>query len=250
MNLITKDLEDTKNACKLLMQTPHYKNTGEAGMFAIISQSKALGVDPVLSLNGGLYFVNGRVEMSANMMNQLIRSQGHSISMSSKSTDQICILHGKRKDNGDTWVESFSIEEAKKAGIYRNQWIKYPKDMLFARALSRLARRLFPDIIKGCYVEGEISSAIEAETIEKLEEPKIVEIETIDKITIQEAEYLNHLLECDDHFKALVKNFVKNDAKVNAIIDLPRATYLRLLKRAEEHYAKVKQSKEETKAGA
>ena len=91
MNLITKDIEDTKNACQLLMQTPHYKNMTESGIFAIVSQSKALGVDPVLALNGGLYFVSGRVEMSANMMNQLIRSQGHSISMSSKSNEQICI---------------------------------------------------------------------------------------------------------------------------------------------------------------
>ena len=34
----------------------------------------------------------------------------------------------------------------------------YPRDMLFARALSRLARQLFSDVISETYVIGEISS--------------------------------------------------------------------------------------------
>ena len=36
--------------------------------------------------------------------------------------------------------------------------------MLFARALSILARELFSDLLTGCYTEGEISSEQESET--------------------------------------------------------------------------------------
>jgi len=152
-------VQETRELCHILMQTPHYKKMGAEGIFAIVQKAKAIGVDPLDALNGGFYFVQGKVELTSTMMNDLIRRKGHSITKDKKSDDKICILHGKRADTGDTWCESFSIEDAKQAGIYRNQWLKYPKDMLFARALSRLARQLFPDVIKGCYVDGEILQA-------------------------------------------------------------------------------------------
>lgn len=167
-NLVV-NLEETTKLCQLLMKTPHYAKMGQEGIFAIVQKAKAVGVEPLEALNGGMYFVQGKVEMTAGMMNDLIRRAGHSITKDKTSNETICILHGKRKDTGDTWCESFSIEDAQKAGIYRNQWLKYPKDMLFARALSRLARQLFPDVIKGAYVEGEISQAINQESEPTLE---------------------------------------------------------------------------------
>ncbi len=153
------ELQNTQKLCQTLMQSPHYKKIGPDGIFAIVETAKSVGVDPLHALNGGMYFVKGRVEMSSMMMNTLIRQAGHSITKDKRSNDTVCILHGKRADTNDTWVESFSIEDAKRAGVAGGMsWRAYPKDMLFARALSRLARQLFPDVIKGCYVQGEVSS--------------------------------------------------------------------------------------------
>jgi hypothetical protein len=154
------DIEQTQNAVKKLLLTKHYVALGEAGIFAIIQKAKSLNISPVDALGGGLYFTNGKVGMSAEMMNTLIRSHGHSITKDTKSNDQVCILHGRRKDNGDTWTESFSIEDAKRAGIFKEQtpWGKYPRNMCFNRALSNLARQLFPDVIKGCYEIDELKS--------------------------------------------------------------------------------------------
>lgn len=156
IDLVLNELEQSKKLCSMLMQTPHYAKLGEVGIFTIIQKAKSAGLNVLEALNGGMYFINGKVELTSNTMNYLIRSKGHSISKDPKSDKNVCILNGKRVDNGDTWTISYSVEDAKKAGIYRNSWEKYPEDMLFARALSRLARQLFPDVIKGCYVEGEI----------------------------------------------------------------------------------------------
>jgi len=155
------DIVSIRRMCNVLMKTPHYKKLGEAGIFAVVQKANAMGIHPLIALDGGMYCVGGKVELTAAMMNELIRSKQHSISKDRKSNNEVCILHGRRADNGDTWTESFSIEEAKLAGIYGTTWKKYPRDMLFARALSRLARQLFPDVIKGCYVAGEISGAID-----------------------------------------------------------------------------------------
>lgn len=204
-------IEETRDLCERLMQTPHYMKMGKEGIFAIAQKAKSVGVDPLDALNGGMYYVTGKVEMSSALMNDLIRRHGHSITKDEKSNDEICILKGKRKDNGDEWTESFSIADAKLAGIYRNQWTKYPRDMLFARALSRLARQLFPDVIKGCYVEGEIAQAKERPTKqEKIEnEAEVLRLEIEEKkgiiqkvyalltenIDFEEPEFLQEYLE-------------------------------------------------------
>ena len=173
------DIDQTQNAVKKLLQTKHYQQLGEAGIFAIIQKAKSLKIDPVDALGGGLYFLNGKTGMSAEMMNTLIRSNGHSIIKDSKSNDHICILHGKRADNGDTWTESFSIEDAKRAGIYKNVWEKYPRNMCFNRALSNLARQLFPDVIKGCYEIEELKSFAEASPI-NYQRPAEVEVQEVE----------------------------------------------------------------------
>lgn len=197
------DLEDTHKMCALLMRTPHYAKMGQEGIFAIIETSKSLGIDPRTALQGGLYYVKGKVEMSARMMNSLIRSRKHSITRDAKSDDTICILHGKRSDNGDTWTESFSLKEAEKAGLVRNggPWQTFTRDMLFARALSRLARQLFPDIIGNCYVEGEIALDPNIPSIQDvISEPTVVE-KVEPKISEDQLDYLLSLIDADMEFR-------------------------------------------------
>lgn len=138
-----------------------YRGIGEqAGVLMIMLAAREMNIAPMMALNGGLNIINGKVEISARMMAAMIRRAGHSIQEKS-STDEECVLIGKRQDNGDVIETSFTLAEAQRAGLVRDGggWKKWPKDMCYARALSRLARRLFPDIIGTSYVEGEIMEA-------------------------------------------------------------------------------------------
>lgn len=158
---VIEDFNNTQELCMKLLKTKHYEKMGSEGVFAITQKAVSKGINPIEALNGGMYYVQGKVEMSAIMMADLIRRKNHSITLGKESNDTICVLHGKRKDNGDTWKVSFSIEDAKRAGIYKQggPWSKYPDIMCYNRALSKLARQLFPDVIGNCYVEGDISDA-------------------------------------------------------------------------------------------
>jgi hypothetical protein len=136
-----------------------YRGIGDkAGIMMIMLSARELGISPMAALNGGLNIINGKVEISARMMSALIRKAGHQISIK-ESTATECVLMGLRGDTGEVQSASFSIQEAQLAGLIKNGggWVKWPKDMLFARALSRLARQLFSDVIGIGYVEGEIS---------------------------------------------------------------------------------------------
>lgn len=153
------DIADMKKMCQELMSTPHYSKMGADGMFAVVSRAKSLGMDPVSALNGELYYVQGRVGMSTEAMASRMRSAGHSITKDPKSDDSVCILHGKRADNGDEWTVKFSIEDAKRAGIYKpgGPWGKYPGVMCYNRALSMLFRQLTPDLSRGAgYTHDEL----------------------------------------------------------------------------------------------
>lgn len=237
-DVLMKDLQNTQKMCQMLMQTPHYRKMGNEGIFAIVEKARSVGVNPMDALNGGMYFVQGKVEMTSALMNQLIRSCGHSVTKDKKSDETICILHGKRADNGDTWVESFSLEDAKKAGIYRNQWLKYPKDMLFARALSRLGRQLFPDVIKGCYVQGEISEAPAFNAPVDNEEEKSAEVLDISITNEDEARTLDELIGDDTQYRKCVMNFLKKQFDLDSLVGIPRNIYEKILPVATQKHEK------------
>lgn len=215
-----QDLNEIQEMTKALMQTKHYQKMGDVGVFAIVQKAKALNVGPLEALNGGLYFVQGKVEMSSQMMTQLIRRAGHSISKDPKSDDIICILHGKRKDNGDTWTESFSMKDAERAGLLKNPtWKSYPRDMMFNRALSRLARQLFPDVIHGCYVENELR-----------EEPLLQEseiVETPELISDDAAEFLEDKVKHHPDVRKRILKIIADRYMAYSFAQLPQEHYER-----------------------
>ncbi len=245
---LVADLDSTQKVCQALMRTPHYAKMGEAGLFAIVQKAKSMGMNPLEALNGGMYFVQGKVEMQGQSMLALIRQRGHSVSLDAKSTATHVTMHGKRADNGDSWTVEFGIEDAKRAGIYRGQWEKYPKTMCMWRCVSMLARFLFSDVIKGVYVQDEISEAIPFESKVDYQEAKVEHV-PIEKISSEQAvELMEILSECSEEYQDIVTNFMKR-GNIASLYELPIEAYKKLKtaalkKRAEfaEFAKSVKQS--------
>lgn len=210
-----------------------YKTIGERpGIMMIMLAARELGISPMQALNGGLNIISGKVEISARMMNALIRRGGHSISIV-ESSDSACKLKGRRADNGDTAEVSYTILEAQKAGLVKQGggWTKNPKDMCFARALSRLARQLFSDVIGIGYVEGEIRSAVSPNQCEVVEPQLCIEDAFENEVELR-SNYLK-IFNSEDHEKAMeylevvrahfgwstsdtIKELIKSDVKLQA----------------------------------
>lgn len=129
---------------------------GFAAVFSIAMYAREMNLPIMSSIFGGIRPVLGKIEISPQMMNAMIRKGGHKLKVD--CTNERCVIEGTRKDTGETCSVSFSLEDAKRAKINKSggAWDMYPADMCFARAISRLARRLFPDVIGMAYVEGEI----------------------------------------------------------------------------------------------
>lgn len=147
-----------------LNKSPLYQNYSYKDILGILVFAQDRGISLAQALDGGLYIFNGKIEMTSRLMHMLIRSRGHGIKIDPKSDTEKCILHGKRADNGNELTVCFSKDNIKNPKVLNKpNWRDYTDSMLFARALSLLARRLFADVIGGAYVEGELEDCLPEE---------------------------------------------------------------------------------------
>lgn len=128
-----------------------------ADAFAAILWGSEVGLGPMASLML-IEPIQGTPSMKAEGRLALIRRAGHSVTYD--LNDERCVVKGKRHDNGDAAEVTFSMEDAKAAGLVgKNIWKQYRQDMLFNRAVSRISRRLFSDVFLGVsYAPEEVAS--------------------------------------------------------------------------------------------
>ena len=110
-----------------------------------------IGLPPFASMSG-IHIVNGKPTLGANLIATLVKNDPRYDYRVKVADNDRCIL---------TWYEngaavgesSFTMTEANAAGLTGKQtWKAYASDMLFARALTRGARRYAPGIFGGAPV--------------------------------------------------------------------------------------------------
>lgn len=152
-----QELRDLISFCDVMGNSPFYKRLGSGGVMSIILSAKELGLPMMACLNGGMYNIEGRVFLSAQLMNAMLLKNGHSIDLA-ELTDEKCTINFKRKGESKAYAYTYTFEEAKRAGyLGKNNWKAHLKDMLYCRCLSGGARKFMPDALLGCYVHHEIA---------------------------------------------------------------------------------------------
>jgi len=194
------DVTAMEEVSKKLANTKHYSKMGADGVFAVLQMAQVVKMDPLWALNDGMYYVQGRVSLSSKALTMMIRHAGHSITKDAKSTKTHVILHGRRKDNGDTCTTSFSVQDARDAGVYKagGTWDKWSEDMCFARAATRLSKQLFSDVTSGMSVEDHVDAVIQEAESEWVGSAKI---------TPEQAAELDRMINGDDALRSKMLSF-------------------------------------------
>lgn len=133
-----------------------------------IQAGKELGFGPVASMTG-IFIVKNRVTMSASIMAAAIKRSKRYDYRIKELTDQSCTLIFSQ-DGQVVGESSFSMTDARKAGLDKgDNWKGYPRNMLFARALSNGAKWYCPDVFCGpVYTPDELGVQVDGETGEPL----------------------------------------------------------------------------------
>lgn len=128
-----------------------------------IVAGEELGIGPMGSMQG-IHLIDGKPSLSANLLASLVKRHPVYDYIPRDHTPERCVIEFFQ--NGESLGTSeFTIDEAKQAGVYRQNWQKYPKAMLFARALSQGVRWYCPDVTAGspAYVPEELGAEVTAE---------------------------------------------------------------------------------------
>ena len=161
---------------------------GMAQAFVKIQAGQEIGIPPFAAM-GGIHIIQGKPTLGAGLIASTVKGSGKYDYRVKEMTDKICSIDFVQ---GDEFIgnSTFTIEDAKKA-LTKNI-DKFPKNMLFARAISNGVKWFCPDVFSGpVYVPEEMPSQEITENIQHEEVPTAIILtdKQIDKIkTKQDAD--------------------------------------------------------------
>jgi len=156
----------------LLPDSLQDKRTGQirvADVIVLLAMGAELDLSPMQSVHG-IYVVKGRPMLSAQLWGTRIRKFGHRLTLHQESNANGRPVSATavitRGDDGTVHEESFSIWDARNAGLcqvneatgevmsrsssgQKQPWEQYTKTMLRNRAISHCARYACPEVIYG-----------------------------------------------------------------------------------------------------
>ena len=150
-----------------------FENVRNAAQAVVkIVAGRELGLPAAYSMQN-INLIRGRLCSSANTLALLVKRSGRYNYRVKEHTDTVCTITFYERE-GDKWIEvgesKFTIDDAKRADLIKPDggWVKYPRAMLFSRAISQGARVYCPDAIGGIYTAEEMTSIETATTIDEV----------------------------------------------------------------------------------
>ena len=176
MNALTKNhsVEELGRIGQIFVTSGFFSDTKDAAQAIVkVMAGQELGFAPIASMTG-VYIVKGKVSLSANLMAAAIKRSGRytfkvlQLDAKECSIEFYEILGGKRESIG---ISSFTMAEAAQAGLAGSAtWKNFPRNMLYARAMSNGAKWYCPDVFGGpIYTPDELGAAVDGETGEMVD---------------------------------------------------------------------------------
>lgn len=140
---------------RLLTQSGFFKDIKAASQAVVkVIKGQALGIDPISAMTE-IHVVEGKVGLSAALMASLIQRSGRFSYRVSKLTDTAAAIIFFELTPAKAWKEigrsRFTSDDAARAGLLKRNptYQFYPRNMLFARAMSNGARWFCPGVFGG-----------------------------------------------------------------------------------------------------
>lgn len=128
--------------------------------------------------------IEGRMSIYGKAVPSQARKHGYRIKWDEVSDDKVTVTLTD-PNNGDKHTETYTMDDAKKAGLAgKNNWSKYPKDMMRHKCLARATGFFCPQVLASIPVYEDIEGII----IEERKSNPEMKLEVVDDVEVIEAE--------------------------------------------------------------
>ena len=202
MQLVKSTLSEIISIGKAFAESGMFPDVKTAAQAVVkISAGQEIGIPPFAAMSG-IHIIQGKPTIGAGVMASCVKGSGKYDYRVAESTEQVCSIdffQGKEKIGNST----FTIADAKKAGTKNLD--KFPKNMLFARAMSNGVKWFTPDVFAGpVYTPEEFD----------VQPTVTVDAEAVEVTTVEDALHMINEATTVDAigiiFKALPKDVQKN----------------------------------------
>ena len=163
--------DQLQRAAIALQESGYFKDvTSKAQAIVKVMAGAELGLPPFASM-AGIHIIQGKPVLGANVIATLVKNDpryDYKVTTDPADQNTEMLLEWFEPGPMKTWqsvgVAGYTMDEAKAAGLTgKDNWKKYPSDMLFARAISRGARRFAPGIFGGSpiYTPDELGADVD-----------------------------------------------------------------------------------------
>lgn len=136
------------NLGQIFASSGYFQDTRDASQAIVkILAGRELGLPPIAAMTG-IYIIRGKVSLSATTMAAVLKRHGNYDYRVLEHNHESCKIEFFQGEES-IGISEFSMEDAKLAGLKSDQYKKYPRNMLFARAMSNGIRWFCPDILGG-----------------------------------------------------------------------------------------------------
>lgn len=161
---------------QVLADSGYFEDAKDAAKAAVkVMTALELGLGPVAGMTG-VHIIKGKPSISANLMAALVRRHPGYDYKVEELTDQRCAIRFFQNGQPLEPVSEFSMDDAKRAGLNTQNWRQYPRNMLFARAMSNGVTFHCPDVTAGApiYTPDELGAEVHGETGEPVVEGEVM----------------------------------------------------------------------------
>lgn len=158
--LVKNSLTEIMSIGKAFAESGMFTDVKTAAQAIVKIQAGAeIGLPPFASMTG-IHIISGKPTIGAGLIASSIKGSGKYDYRVKEQTEKVCSIefyevNGKSRE--PLGVSTFTLEDAKKAGTKNLE--KFPKNMLFARAISNGVKWFCPDVFAGpVYVPEEMES--------------------------------------------------------------------------------------------
>jgi hypothetical protein len=146
---VISSFEDASLAAKAMAGSGYFQDAKDASQALVkILAGQEVGLGPFASMTG-IHIIQGRPAIGANLLATMIKNDPRYNYRVTEHTDKVCKITFY-EGGQPCGVSEFTAEDARKAGTKNMD--KFPRNMLFARAISNGARWYTPGIFGGAPV--------------------------------------------------------------------------------------------------